>query len=155
MSGLDFIRGLVSGEVPAPPFAALVGAQIAFADPGVVEFHLEPDESLMNPIGSIHGGALATILDSACGCACQTLLPQGVAYTTVDLQVRFHKAARPGSGTLRARAEIIHPGRRNMTAEAKVHTEDGTLIASATSGLLVISPPRQDGAPAPTSKPGG
>lgn len=140
MDGLAFIQGLVSGDVPAPPFAAILGLRPVFAEAGVMEFALDPDESLLNPIGSIHGGVLATMLDSACGCACQTLLDQGVAYTTVDLQVRYHRAVRPGSGTLLARAEIIHPGRRTMTAEAKVHAADGTLVASATSGLLVIRP---------------
>ncbi|MEP6798300.1 MAG: PaaI family thioesterase, partial [Lapillicoccus sp.] len=89
-NGLEFIQALASGELPAAPILATIGdVRIVSATKGEVVLELEPAEYQYNPIGSVHGGAYATILDSACGCVVQTMLPEGVGYTSLDLSVKF------------------------------------------------------------------
>ena len=99
--GLDFLRAMVAGELPRPPVSRLLGFDIAEVGEGHAVFEVEPAEHHYNPIGSVHGGVIATLLDSAMGCAIHSLLPAGTGYTTLDLHTTFVRGVRTGLGRLR------------------------------------------------------
>jgi uncharacterized protein (TIGR00369 family) len=139
MDGLAFLRAIAAGELPAPPIAAALGFTLRSVEAGRAVFALEPDEPHFNPIGSMHGGVFATLLDSACGCAVQSRLPNGTMYTSLDLSVKFLRGARLDTGTLLAEGTVTHLGRRTALAEARLTDEAGTLYASATSTCLLLT----------------
>lgn len=140
-NGLEFIQALASGELPAAPILATIGdVRIVSATKGEVVLELEPAEYQYNPIGSVHGGVYATILDSACGCVVQTMLPEGVGYTSLDLSVKFIGAIRAGMGTVTCTGTVTHFGRRTALAEARLVSAEGKLLATATSSCLIITP---------------
>ncbi|MEV6236046.1 PaaI family thioesterase [Lentzea sp. NPDC051838] len=135
--GLEFLRALVAGEVPPPPVMALIGARIVAAEKGFVVFELDPAEFHYNPLGSVHGGVYATLLDSAAGCAVHSVLPAGTGYVSLDLAVRFLRPMRTETGTVTCTGTITHLGRRTALAEAKLQDGDGRLLATATSNCLI------------------
>lgn len=137
MDGIDFLQAIAGSRIPPPPFAVLLGLQAEDFSPGVAVFTVEPAEYHYNPIGTVHGGLAATLCDSAMGCAVQTTLPAGTAYTTLELKVNFVRPITRETGRLRCEGRVIHMGRRTATAEAKVSDADGKLYAHATSTLLV------------------
>jgi uncharacterized protein (TIGR00369 family) len=140
LSGLDYIRAISSGELPPPPIAALLGFQIVEADEGRAVFALEPAEWMYNPIGMVHGGIAATILDSCMGCAVHTTLPAGVGYTTTDLQLRYIRAMSESTGRVLAEGHVVHRGRRTATAEGRVFIEsDEKLIAHGSTGCVIFA----------------
>lgn len=140
LSGLEQILAIVSGRVHPPPIARLLGFEIVEAEPGRAVFSLEPAEWMYNPLGSVHGGIAATILDSCMGCAIHTTLPAGVGYTTTDLQVRYVRPMRADTGRVLAEGTVIHTGRRTASAEGRVlAASDGTLIAHGTTGCAVFA----------------
>ncbi|WP_051341974.1 PaaI family thioesterase [Pseudonocardia spinosispora] len=138
--GLDFLRAVIAGELPAPPLAQLLGLRMTEADPGRVVFEFTPTEQHYNPIGSVHGGMYATILDSAAGCAAQSLLPQGVGYTSLDLTVKFLRAITVHTGPLRCEGTVTHLGGRTGLAKAELRDATGKLYAEAISSLLILRP---------------
>jgi uncharacterized protein (TIGR00369 family) len=138
--GLEFIQALVAGDVASPPIAQLIGARLESAARGKVVFALEPGEFHYNPIGSVHGGIYATMLDSAAGCAVHTMLPAGTGYTSLDLSVRFIRPITTVTGTVRCTGTVTHFGRRTALAEARLEDHNGRLLATATSNCLVIHP---------------
>ena len=110
-------------------------------------FALEPAEWMYNPIGMVHGGIAATILDSCMGCAVHTTLAAGVGYTTTDLQVRYVRAMRESTGRVLAEGRVVHEGRRTATAEGRLFAEsDGSLIAHGSTGCVILAEARR-GAP--------
>ena len=117
LAGLDYIRAIVDGTLPPPPIAELFGFEIVEAEHGRAVFAMEPAEWMYNPIGMVHGGVAATLLDSCMGCAVHTTLEAGVGYTTTDLQVRYIRAMserqrpRARRGPRRARRQA-HGDRR-------------------------------------------
>ena len=123
MPGLDAIRMVAAGELPPPPIAELLGMTITLVERGRVIFALEPAEWMYNPIGSVHGGIAATILDSSLGCAVHTTLDAGVRYTTSDLQVRYVRAIGAETGRVLAESNVVHTGRRLATAEGRLYVE--------------------------------
>jgi uncharacterized protein (TIGR00369 family) len=140
LSGLDYITAIASGELPAPPIAELLGFEIVEAEHGRAVFALQPAEWMYNPIGVVHGGIAATILDSCMGCAVHTTLAPGVGYTTTDLQVRYIRAMSDISGRVLAEGRVVHAGRRTATAEGRVFVEaDGKLIAHGSTGCVIFS----------------
>jgi uncharacterized protein (TIGR00369 family) len=140
-SGLEAIRLIAAGEVPPPPIAELLGMTITLVEPGHVVFALEPAEWMYNPIGSVHGGIAATVLDSSLGCAVHTTLDAGVAYTTSDLQVRYVRAMSAGIGRVLAESKVVHSGRKLATAEGRLYAEsDGRLFAHASTSCLILGP---------------
>jgi uncharacterized protein (TIGR00369 family) len=141
LSGLDYVRAIKDGRVPPPPIAALLGMDIVAIDEGNVTFSLDVGEHLYNPIGSVHGGIMCTLLDSAMACAVQTTLPAGRAYTTLELKVNLVKALRLGTPSVIATGEVITSGRRVATASGRVVGPDGTLFAHATTTCLVFDAP--------------
>ena len=139
LAGLDYIRGIADGTYAPPPIAELFGFEIVEAEPGRAVFGLEPAEWMYNPIGSVHGGVAATLLDSCMGCAIHTTLEAGTGYTTSDLQVRYIRAMSAATGTVHAEGRVVHLGRRMATAEGRlVVAADGKLLAHATTGCVIL-----------------
>jgi uncharacterized protein (TIGR00369 family) len=138
--GISFLQAIKSGELPPPPIAELLGFDIRTVEPGQVTFAMQPRLEHYNPLGMVHGGVSATLLDTAVGCAVQTRLPRGTGYTTLDLQVRYLRPVSVRTGTVLATGTVVHLGRRTATAEARlVQADTGRLLATATSSLLVMS----------------
>lgn len=137
-SGLEFLTALANGEIPPPPIMSTLGYDGLEVGPGWARFSLTPGEHHYNPIGSVHGGVFATLLDSALGCAVHSSLPAGTAYTTVDLQITFVRALTATTGPVRCEGRVIHVGSRIGTAEARITDADGKLYAHATTTCLIF-----------------
>jgi uncharacterized protein (TIGR00369 family) len=139
--GLAFLEAIRSGELPVPPIAELIGFEIRDIAAGTVTFALTPGEQHYNPIGMVHGGVAATLLDTVMGCALQTRLAKGVGYSTLDISVRYLRPITVHTGEVLATGTLLHHGRRTATAEGRVVAADtGTLLATSTSTLLVMTP---------------
>ena len=137
LTGLELMEGLRSGAVPAPGFAVTLGVEpVAFAH-GRATFALDPGPEHVSPLGTVHGGILSTLLDTAVGCAIHTTLGPADLYTTVDLDVKFVRPVRPGQGLITAEARTVHVGGRTATAEGRIIDEAGTLYAHATTTCLI------------------
>ncbi|MCF4129193.1 PaaI family thioesterase [Methylobacterium sp. SyP6R] len=148
LAGLDFLRALIAGEVPPPPIVALMGITLDEAEPGRVTMRMPAGEYLYNPIGSVHGGALATLLDSVMGCAVHSTLPAGRGYTTLEIKVNYLRAVTEGSGRVTAVGRVVHAGRRQAVAEASLTDEAGRLCATASTTCLVFDlPPAREERP--------
>ncbi|WP_216855980.1 PaaI family thioesterase [Acidisphaera sp. S103] len=141
MSGLAFLRGMRDGSVPGAPIAALVGLSIDAVEEGRVVMRLTPAEYHYNPIGTMHGGILATLLDSVMGCAVHARLPEGRAYTSLEIKVNYVRAVTVASGELSAEGNAVHVGRRSAVAEGKVLDAKGRLCAAASTTCLVFDLP--------------
>lgn len=139
-TGLEFLRAMATGELPPPPIMATVGADIESVEQGRVVFVLEPAEYHYNPIGSVHGGIFATLLDSSCGCAVQSTLPAGVGYTSLDLSVRFLRPMSTDTGPVRCEGIVVSSGRRTALARASITDAAGRLLSEATSSCLILRP---------------
>ncbi len=140
-SGIDFLRAIAAGELPRAPIQDLLGFDLVEVDQGRVVFGAQPGEQHYNPIGMVHGGVAATLLDTVMGCAVHTLLPAGVGYTTLDISVRYQRAITVDTGTVVATGTVMHAGRRTATAEGRLVAEaTGKLLASSTSTLLIVAP---------------
>jgi uncharacterized protein (TIGR00369 family) len=138
MAGIDYLRAMVDGVLPQPPIAGLLQFEIAEVEPGRVVFTCAPDESVYNPIGAIHGGLMCTLLDSVTGCAIHSTLPQGKAYTSVEIKVNYLKAVRLTSGVLTATGTVVKSGSRIGFAEGVVTDAAGAAVATASSTLLIF-----------------
>jgi uncharacterized protein (TIGR00369 family) len=140
LSGLEFMRAFLTGQLPSPPFMELLGLRIVSVDPGSVSFEFEPSEFMYSPLGNVHGGIVTVMLDSAMGCSFHTTLPPGVGYTTVELKVSFQRSVTAKSGTLRAVGRVLHAGSRVAAVEARLEDRNDRLFAHATSTLLILKP---------------
>jgi uncharacterized protein (TIGR00369 family) len=143
-SGLEIISAVLSGELPYPPIAQTLDFLLIEASEGRAVFQGTPGPGHLNPLGTIHGGWYATLLDSALGCAVHTMLPPGRGYTTAELGVNLVRAIGSKAPRVRAEGKVIHCGRQLATAEARLYGPDGTLYAHATTTCLVfeLSPPK-------------
>jgi len=141
MAGLDLLCGMQDGSVPGAPIAALVGLSIAEVAQGRVVMRLTPAEYHYNPIGTMHGGILATLLDSVMGCAVHSTLPKGRGYTSLEIKVNYVRAVTSESGELSAEGIVVHGGRRSAVAEGKVVDAKGRLCATASTTCLVFDLP--------------
>lgn len=139
LDGVTFLRMLAAGELPAAPIATTLGMTLLEVEPGRVVFGLEPADHHYNPIGSVHGGVYATLLDSAAGCAVHSRLPAGARYTSLDLSVKFLRSLRTDTGTVRCEGTVLHLGARTALAEARITDGDGRLCAHATSSCIILS----------------
>jgi uncharacterized protein (TIGR00369 family) len=140
MAGLDYMRALVAGELPPAPIAVTMNMRPTELEEGRVVFAGQPGEEHYNPIGVVHGGYAATILDSVLGCAVHTTLPAGVAYTSLGLEVKYVRPITRDTGRVLAEGVVLHRGRRQATAEARLTAEDtGKLLATGTSTLMIFS----------------
>jgi len=132
--------GRACDAILIPPIAALMGFTGFTAEQGKVVFTIDPQEYHYNPLGSVHGGMIATLVDTALGCAVQTLLPAGTGYTTVDLQVSFVRPVTVETGEIVCTAEALRVGRKIGRAVARVEDRDGRLLAHATASQLIVAP---------------
>lgn len=137
LPGLEALRRMAVGEVPPPPIAMTLGFGLIEVEEGRATFEIEPAEFHYNPIGVVHGGLAVTLLDSAMGCAVQSTLAAGVAYTTVEVKVNFVRPITSSTGLLRCTGAVVHSGRTVATAEGRVVDTAGKLYAHGTSTLLV------------------
>jgi len=148
MAGAAFLRAIAERRLPPPPIASLMGFDIEEVGEGRVVFAVDPQEYHYNPIGVVHGGLAATLLDSCMGCAVHSLLPEGRAYTTLELKVNFVRALRHDTGRVRAIGKVIHLGGKVATAEGSIVDGGGKLYAHGTTTCLLadVSRPREIGA---------
>lgn len=142
MSGLDFVRKIFAGELPQPPIMENVEPFDCTADHGHVVLHSIPGIRHYNPIGSVHGGYAAILLDSAMGLAVHSTLPQGSGYTTLEFKISFIRGMSEISGTVRTEGKVLNVGRRAGTAEARITDDKGRLLAHATTTCLVFELPK-------------
>ena len=138
MPAIEFLRAIRDGRLPPPPIAVLLGMRLAEVEPGHAVFELTPAEQHYNPIGVVHGGIAATMLDSAMACAVQSQLAPGAGYTTLEIKVNMVRAVTARSGTLRATGKIVHGGNRIATAEGRLEDAEGKLYAHATTTCIVL-----------------
>jgi uncharacterized protein (TIGR00369 family) len=136
--GLELMQAMLRGELPWPPIARTLDFQLMEVDEGRAVFQGTPGPAHFNPMGGVHGGWYATLLDSALGCAVHTMMPAGRGYTTAELGVNLVKAIGPRVQRVRAEGRVLHCGRQLATAEAKLFGPDGTLYAHGTTTCLVF-----------------
>ena len=140
-TGLEQMQAMLAGELPFAPIAKTLDFSLIRVEPGVALFQGRPGAAHFNPMGSVHGGWFATMLDSALGCAIHTLMPAGRGYTTAELSVNYVRGLSPKVGRVRAEGKVIHCGKQLATAEARLFGPDGTLFAHATTTCLVFDLP--------------
>jgi uncharacterized protein (TIGR00369 family) len=140
-TGLEQMQAMLAGELPFAPIAKTLDFSLLRVEPGVAVFQGRPGPAHLNPMGGVHGGWFATLLDSALGCAVHTLMPAGRGYTTAELSVNYVRGLSPKVGVVRAEGKVIHCGRQLATAEARLFGPDGTLFAHATTTCLVFDLP--------------
>ncbi len=138
LTGLEIFGAMLRGELPPPPIAKTLAFTLVEASFGRAEWQGRPLFDHYNPLGSVHGGWIATLLDSALGCSVHTTLPAGKGYTTLELKVNFIKALTDRVPRVRAIGQVIHAGARTATADARLVGADGTLFAHATTTCLVF-----------------
>ena len=138
--GVQIFEAMFRGEIPRPPISATLNFVIVEAAAGHAEFQGTPLFAHYNPLGTVHGGWIATLLDSAVGCAIHTLVPPGKTYTTLELKVNFVRAVTTKVPLVRAVGQVIHLGGKIGTAEGRLVGPDGTLYAHATTTCLIMDP---------------
>jgi len=141
--GLELLQGMLHGEIPYAPITRTLDFLLIEVSKGHAVFQGTPGPQHFNPMGTVHGGWFATLLDSALGCAVHSLMPAGRAYTTAELSVNIVRALTPKVGRVRAEGRIIHTGRQIATAEARLVGPDGTLYAHGKTTCLVFDLPPQ------------
>jgi uncharacterized protein (TIGR00369 family) len=140
MAGLEFLRAIRDGLLPPPPIASLLGFAATELERGYVVFEGTPDESVYNPIGTVHGGLVCTMADTVAACAVHTTLEAGVGYTSIDLNVSCTRPVTRDSGRLRAIGTVVKPGRRVAFSRAEILDGAGKVVATATSSCLIMPP---------------
>lgn len=140
LPGIEFLNGILNGEIPAPPIARTLDFHPLSVEAGKIRFEFIPQEFHYNPIGSVHGGVISTVLDTVMGCAIHSVLPQGVAYTTLELKVNFIKAVTLKSGKMFVEGRLIHSGRTTALVEGDLRSESGTLYAHGVSTCIIFKP---------------
>ena len=138
LTGIEFLKKVAAGDLPRPPISALMNFGLAELEEGRAVFTAEPAEYHYNPIGVVHGGLAATLLDSAMGCAVHSVLPAGAGYTTLEIKVNYVRALTAETGLVRCEARVIHVGGRTATAEGKVLDAAGKLYAHATTTCIIF-----------------
>ena len=142
LPGLDFFKKMAAGELPPPALVALLGLKIVEAEAGRVTFTGVAREEFYNGMGVAHGGFAATLLDSALGCAINTMMPAGRVFTTIDLQIHYTRPLRREAGELRCTATVVHVGSRTATSEGRIVDATGRVYAHGTTTCILVEPPR-------------
>jgi uncharacterized protein (TIGR00369 family) len=139
LPGIEIVHRMISGELPLPPIAEVLGFRLVEAEKGRAVFEGVPGEQHYNIVGTVHAGFTTTMLDSAMGCALATTLDAGVGWTTLELKANFTRPLTVETGRVRCTGTVIHPGRRVATTEARLEDLRGRLLAHATSTILVLA----------------
>jgi uncharacterized protein (TIGR00369 family) len=142
MSGLDFIRAMIAGTMPEPPMMENIATFDYSAEPGVVSMFSVPGARHYNPIGSVHGGYAAILLDSVMSLAVHSTLPAGTGFTTLEFKISFVRGMTKDTGKIRTEGKTLNVGRTIATAEARITDANGRLIAHATATLLIFEIPK-------------
>ena len=142
LSGLEFFQKMMAGEVPPPPLVALLGLQLVEAEAGRVMFTGVAREEFYNGMGVAHGGFAATMLDSALGCAINTMMPAGRVFTTLELKINYTRPLRRRPASCAAKATVIHAGSRTATSEGRIVDANGKIYAHGTTTCMLVEPPR-------------
>ena len=137
-TGMQIFEAMLRGEIPQPPISQTMNFLLVEAEPGRVQFQGQPKFEHYNPMATVHGGWIATLLDSALACAIHTLLPVGKGYTTVELKVNYVKALTDRVPLVRAVGEVIYSGGKIGTSHGRLVGPDGTLYAHATTTCIVL-----------------
>ncbi|MEO1694789.1 MAG: PaaI family thioesterase [Pseudomonadota bacterium] len=137
-SGVEFLSAIADGRLPQPPICRTMGFALTEVGDGRVVFEGATHDGLGNPIGTVHGGFAATLLDSATACAVHTIVPKGRVYTTLELKVNFVRALLASTGAVRAEGTVVHRGRTVATSEARLTDATGRLYAHATSTCMIM-----------------
>ncbi|GAA2497973.1 PaaI family thioesterase [Winogradskya humida] len=140
-SGLELLQAMSRGEVPAPPIMHLMDIEKFEVVEGSVTVGVRPQEFHYNPLGTVHGGVISTLLDTAAACSVHSTLPAGVGYTSLDLNVKFLRAVTLASGMITATGSVLQRGRRTALAEARMTDSTGRLVAHATSSCMLFDLP--------------
>lgn len=143
LTGLELLHRIASKQLPPPPAAELLGLAATFVSPGLVVFSYAPREEHSNALGTVHGGILTTVLDTAMSCAVHSELEPDVAYATVELKTSFVRPVTLATGSLRAEGRVVHSGSRIATAEATLVDEAGTLYATSSSTSMILAAHRE------------
>ncbi|MFZ6723257.1 PaaI family thioesterase [Undibacterium sp. Ji49W] len=141
VSGIDFLLGILNGDYPVAPIGKTLDFIPVEGEPGRIVFQGTPGVQHYNPLGSVHGGYFCTLLDSAVGCAVQSMLPKGVGYTTLEIKVNLIRAMNSKTGPVRAEGKVIQVGRQVGTAEGRIVDAAGKVYAHATTTCLVFPLP--------------
>lgn len=140
-SGLEFLKGISSGRYPMPPMAAVIPVAPLEVEAGRIAFRAVPEERFYNPIGSVHGGYAATLLDTAMGCAVHSTLHPGEGYTSLEIKIAFHKPITKDTGEVRIEGRVLSRGARVGSAEGRLTDASGDLLASGTTTCLIFRAP--------------
>jgi uncharacterized protein (TIGR00369 family) len=140
MSGIEYLRKLMTGELPPSGMVQLLGLKLVEVSEGRAVFAIQPDERHYNGLGIAHGGLAATLLDTALGCAINSMMPAGKTFTTLEMKVNYVRPIRRERGELRCEANVIHAGGRVATAEGRIIDEDGKLYAHGTATCILFRP---------------
>ncbi|MFF5294725.1 PaaI family thioesterase [Paractinoplanes globisporus] len=140
-SGLELLQAIGKGEIPAPPIMRLIDVASLEAEEGSVTLRLDPQEFHYNPLGSMHGGVISTLLDTAAACSVHTTLPAGIGYTSLDLSVKFLRPITLATGRITCTGAVLQKGRRTALAEARLTDTSDRLLAHATSSCLLFEMP--------------
>lgn len=140
LTGLELLRAMRDGAVPPAGIGLALDFRIHDVDPGRVTFVGRPDARFFNPLGQVHGGYAATLLDSCMGCAIHSQLAAGIGYTTLEIKVNYIRAMSDRTGEVTAEGRAIHVGRQTATAEGFLRDAAGKLIAHGTTTCIVFTP---------------
>jgi len=138
LSGLEMLRVMMAGDLPAPTIGKTMGFRLIEAEKGRAVFEGTPGPHLLNPLGAVHGGYALTLIDSAAGCAVHSELGAGIGYTTVETKVNFTRPIDPNGGPIRCEGRVLSCGRTIATAEAFLRSAEGKLLAHGTSTLIIL-----------------
>jgi len=138
MSGLELLRAMARGELPGPPIAQTLDFTLAEAERGLVVFTGTPQRMHYNPLGSVHGGYHATLLDSCMACAVHSTLEPGMIYTSLEIKINFVRALTDAVGPIRAEGRVINVGRQIGTAEGRIVDANGKLYSHGTTTCLIF-----------------
>jgi uncharacterized protein (TIGR00369 family) len=138
MTGREILQAIIDGKLPQAPISETMSFWITEVGDGFAAFEGQPGRHLLNPMGSVHGGWVLTLIDSVGGCAGHSLLPVGAGYTTIETKVNFARPITKDSGRVRAEARVVAQGRQIISAEARVLAGDGKVLAHGTSTMMVL-----------------
>jgi len=136
--GLAFLKAIVDGTLPQPPISEVLGFHLVKVENGHAVFEGLPDFCHYNPIGTVHAGFAATLLDSALGCAIFSTIAKGEAWTTLELKINLVRPLTKDTGPVRAEGRIVHRGRKVATAEGSLKDRAGKLYAHATTTCMIF-----------------
>ncbi len=140
LSGLEFLSRIADGRLPQPPIGQTLGFYLSEVSKGTAVFTMTPGPQHYNPIGTVHGGVMGTLLDSCMSCSIQSLFDVGTTYTTLEYKVNMVRAITDKTGPIRAEGRVINAGRRIGTADGRIVDANGTLLAHGSTTCMIFTP---------------